>query len=208
MDNSKYTTAKEIMAMVNAVHKNKPTNLTDFINWCSECEVNVIKEWHYKMKFTNIRVEVNPAGRVKIPCNLYRVVKLKNSSTDNYKLLSSEENNGSYIFVPDDAGTEIEGKKYLWMDYDGLPMDADTGLPLILKGHELACQAYCVKQLYYEDYLLEDIGEARWRAIENDLTKAVMGSATGMRHVDHAKKEKYFHILFNMVQDVVEYRGL
>ena len=206
MDNSKYTTAEEIMAMVNSVHKNKPTNITDFINWCSECEVNLIKEYSYKMSIVNEKIKVNPKGRVKIPCNLYRIVKLKDSSEDNYNLIPTKENNGSYIFIPDETGELIDDEYYVYIDYDGLRMDANTGLPLILKGHELACQAYCVKQIYYEDYLNSNIDENRWRAILLDLDKAVMGSSTGMRHVSHSDKENYFRILYNMIQDVTKYR--
>lgn len=208
MDNSKYTTAEEIMSMVNSVHKNKPTNITDFINWCSECEVNVIKEWHYKMLVLNEKIKVYPKGKVKIPCNVYRVIKLKDSPKDTYNLLQTKETNGSYIFIPDDTGDLIDGDYYVYMDYEGLPVDAESGLPLILKGHELACQAYCVKQLFYEDYLNNNIDENRWRAIQLDLDRHVAGSSTGMRHVSHADKEKYFQILFNLLQDVTKYRGL
>jgi len=204
MDNYKYTTAEEIMSRVNAVHPHKPTNITDFINWCAQCEVEEIKEYQYNVKFKNVKLEVIN-GKAKLPCNVWRILALQEKIDGDYYTNYTE--NGSYVFVKDNYGTaDSDGKKWIYLSYEGLPVDGKTGMPLVLKGHEAACEAYCVMKMYYEDYLTEVISDNRWNKIEDVFTMALAKTNTRIRHTSYADKQKYYRIMYNMVQDVRYYK--
>lgn len=44
--------------------------------------------------------------------------------------------------------------EYVYLDYLGMPfMEVEPYYPLILKGHELACEAYCKYKLFEEDIM-------------------------------------------------------
>lgn len=205
MENQKYTTAEEIMNMVNRVHPSKKTSVTDFIEWCAECEANHIKEVHHKIKYEDVEIEVVD-GKARIPCNNYRILRVK-YDTGKGKLIDGISDNGAYIFIPDNASLyKKENKSYIYLDYEGLPVDGSNGMPLILKGHESACAAFCVKNLYYEDFLKGKLQQNAWGFIVNDFKEKLAGSSTGMRYVTENEKKKYFHTLANMVQDFVHYK--
>jgi hypothetical protein len=72
----------------------------------------------------------------------------------------------------------------------GVMVDQDTGYPLIKKGHELACEAYCVYKMYYEDWLTNKIDTSRWSFIVDTMRNLVDASSNGLRHKDRKDLEK------------------
>ena len=79
---------------------------------------------------------------------------------------------------------------YVYINYYGTPIDNMTGTPLIVRGHEAACEAYCVHQMYYEDILTDKISIDAKNRIENDLTNKTRACRGDFRHITRQDMEK------------------
>ena len=90
----------------------------------------------------------------------------------------------------------------IYINYYGLPIDED-GKPLIVKGHEKACEYYCLKQLYEEDFLTGFMDGQRWGYILQEYEDGLIKAKTGMKNLSRNDIEEMVRIQYNMIQNVV-----
>ena len=114
------------------------------------------------------------------------------------------EDNGDFIafdslqtFSKNDKGQDI-----VFTNYWGIPVDPQTGYPLIKKGHELACEAYCVWKLYTEDFLTNKIDANRWMYIVGEKDRELNAAQNGFRQWDRKDLERISMIKMNMLPRV------
>lgn len=195
-ENNRFSTADTIMSMMSSYIKNKDINILDIVEWCAELETDVlgdVEEMHEYFKYKVI-IE-NYKG--ELPCNLYRLLDVFSASNErpNYY------NDGTHLVfnLNQTFDTDENGFEYIYINFYGIPIDYDTGYPLIKKGHELACQWYCIWKLYTEDFLNGKIDNSRWAYIENQKMIQAEAAKGGFRHKSHSDMKKILVTVHNMV---------
>jgi len=188
-NNTGYTTADEIMAMVARDHKNKVLDRDDIIEWCAECERDFVYDIDQMVYYKGIGLAVKN-DRTILPCNIFRLLEAKR--TRNGTRITYRRNGRFLIF-----GTHSElGAVYI--DYVGLPVD-ENGVPYILEGHEQACAAYVVYKLYLGDFLAQKITLNAWAEIKQDMINKVRACGQDFRHYSSEYFDSLRKIQFDMV---------
>lgn len=157
MLNMMYTTHREIMSRLRMSIKNKPIYEADILTWCQILEVEIIADerFFYRIKGQEIEVIQGNPKYAAIPPNVFKLLDVytdgrsRNTRVSPHTRHVNVFNTGeTIVFNKDFVGTSV------FIDYLGMPfMDEPPYYPLILKGHELACEAYCKYKLFEEDIL-------------------------------------------------------
>ncbi len=161
MVNSNYLISPEtIQADLSRVFKSKIFDLHDIIEWCGIAETRYIKDIDLMVPVYEVPLTV-VNSQALLPCNIYRILDVYdgNSTLIDFKFNS----HGTYLVNlkyrdRDSAYTEDT----IYINYMGTPIDEDTGYPLIIKGHENACEMFCKIRAFEEDAVLGKISYPMW----------------------------------------------
>jgi len=202
MYNNKFTRATEIAARITRKHKKLNVNINDIIEWCADCEINVISEAENWFLFKDVKLTIADLQALA-PCNIHRLLDVMYEGDRIYY-----EYDGTYIMIRDDGftsdHTDNEDDDYtsgLRINYYGLPLDID-GRPLILKGHQKACEYYCLLQLYEEPYMNGEIDGQRMGLLEKNFAEGIGDALGDMRNMSRNDKEQLILIMHNTIRDV------
>ena len=185
--NNKYTKAVEIFLRISSKHKAKQLDINNFIEWCAECELQEIRSAPEWFLFKGIILTVTD-HKALVPCNVYRLLDIM----DDQGRRLNHYYDGTYIRLNTDSGLSR-----ISINYYGIPID-EEGHPLIVKGHEKACEYYCLKMLYEEDYLLGKIDANRWSYILNEYADGVIKAVNNYRNLTRNEMEEMETILQEM----------
>jgi len=178
MYDAKYTNHIEIKARIARIHKHKEMSDEDILEWCAECCIEYIQDSSYYVEHLSVKLPV--VNRiVQVPCYLHKINDLYYAISEP-KSVVRYIHNGSYLILE-----ENYKRDYVFMNFWGLPIDPKTSYPLILKGHEQACQAFCVRNLYYEDFMTGKIDGQRWMYIVSEFEKHIQTARSGMKYFDN-----------------------
>lgn len=180
MENNKYTSHEEIFARLALTHKNKKFTDLEIAQWCAECSVEVIGDIDRMILYNNVPLVVNDL-KALAPCNLYRILDVFTSN----RVRIDYRYDGGYL----DFSSRMTDKT-VYINYYGVAIHPETGYPLIKKGHEKACEAYCVWKMYYEDFLTNKIDATRWGYIDDQMHNLVAHAGSGMRFKDRRSLER------------------
>lgn len=150
--------AREIYASLASTYRRRITEYDEItiVRWCADVTAILL---------TDERATVEMVADMGMPVNLQLplpagLVHLERVYATNTNALVSYSNQGSFLaFEPKYEFTEIS------IHYRQLIME--DGYPLIPRGFEKACEAYCIYQMYHEDYLDGRIDGQRWQDISN-----------------------------------------
>ena len=95
-------------------------------------------------------------GQVLLPCNIHRILDCYDASDSiiDYKLNTA----GSYLTtLTYQSSGETYDQDTLYLNYAGTIVDVDTGYPMIMKGHEQACETFCKIKAFEEQALYQKI---------------------------------------------------
>lgn len=198
----KYVKIESIAAKIARDYKGLEFDFFDVVEWCVEAENN-IGDFEEFMHYYNVPLEVIDK-KALLPCNIYRLLHVRghNCTVFNY------ENNGTYLMFGDNSITNAssiptslpnEGTVKLFIDYLGVPIDEETGYPLIKDGHQEACYWYCLKKLLFEDYMNGKIPDSRYQYIDVQYGHYVQKAKSGFRFVSRDDMERMMMIRMNMV---------
>ncbi len=149
-----YTTHREIMSRLRMSIKNKPIYEADILAWCQILEVEILAEesFFYHIKGQGLVVHNQNPKFAEIPVNVFKLQDVYTDPKNRNSRLSPfvmYDSTGDQIVFND----KFKGD-HVYIDYMGMPfMDEPPYYPLILKGHQLACEAYCKFKLFEEDIL-------------------------------------------------------
>lgn len=160
IDNNKYVKADVVYQRLTQTIKNKTIQFYDIVEWCAQCELEEIGQVIEFFEHRDVDLTIADY-QAALPVGCWRIQAVKrNESPVDYI------SNGNYLnFKKNYTNVKI--------DYLSIPLDAETGLPLIIRGHEAACYFYCLKNLYMEDYLEGRIDQNRWNTIERNYDQAI-----------------------------------
>jgi hypothetical protein len=195
--NQKYLTAENIYAKLALVHKRKIFNIEEIVEWCAECILTIIGDTVAMYDYTKVKCIVNNQ-KALLPCNVYRLLDVFDGTDNRINLFY---NDGIHLVFNSDQtfDTDELGQSCIYINYYGVAVDSETGYPLILKDQELACQAYCVWKLYYEDYLTGQLNGQQWQFIDHEKMIQCEAAKGGFRHTSNDEMKAIMNVVHNMV---------
>lgn len=134
-------------------------HLDDIIELCGECETSYIKDMEAMITINSVPLTVTN-GNVLLPCNVFTILDVYDESKKpiTYTPLTT----GAYISNLKYYRTETEvTDETVYINYIGSPID-EAGNPLIIKGHENACETFCKIRLFEEDAIFGKINANLW----------------------------------------------
>ena len=150
-ENYKYLKYSEILNRVTSRLKgfNKNVSDADVLEWCMQIENEICVNVDNMYIFTHVPLKV-VNNTAQVPCNVYRISDVYTNHTDHSHEHGSRvkfNDLGSVlVFNPRDKVTSP------FIDYWGSPIDLETGEFLIQRGHELACEWYCMYNVFFYDF--------------------------------------------------------
>jgi|GEM_PF-2856267 hypothetical protein len=189
--NAKYISPEVIFNRLTKIIKGKSFEIGDVISWCAQVETEFLGDDYQLIKHEDKPFKIDKEKRVRVPNNLYRLFSVTNKSGTRL----TYEYNGAYIFLPDSYTA-----KEVHLNYTAIPIDPDTGYPLILRGHEPVCEAYCLRSMYYENYLNGEINQYQWNELVRSFEDKLAGAATGVRYMDADEKEAITKVMYSIIK--------
>lgn len=200
--NQKYTTAENIMARLSSTIKNKVFDIEDIVQWCAECTIEVIGSPMAMHKYNKLKLVVEHQ-KALLPCNVYRLLDVFNHGDVR---IEEYYNDGTHIIFNSSQNFDTDqlGQNVVYVNFLGIAVDTKTGYPLILRGHELACVAYCTKQLYREDFYSGKIPLTVWRDITDEASIQCAAANNGFRHHTNDDMRNMLLQVHNMIPRMKE----
>jgi len=202
---SKWVTPETIAAKIARNFKNLEFDIYDVVEWCAECEIN-IGDFEGFMRYNDVEIEVKNR-KALLPCNVYRLLDVRSGNCDNCSVYNYE-NHGSFLRFQHNSFTNsftqntsppANGELKLVIDYIGMPIDPETGFPLIKEGHEEAAYWYCLTKLLLEDWLNGKIDNSRWEFINRMYGDYVQKAKSSFRFVSRDDMERFAMAAANLV---------
>lgn len=197
MKNQRFTTVENIAARIATTHKNKNLIIDEIAQWCAECSIEIVGNPDAMYKYNKVKCFVTSA-KALLPCNIYRLLDVYDN-LDNRKTLYY--NDGIHLIFNSNEyfDKDANGYEYVYINYYGIAVDNKTGYPLIPRGHELACEAYCVWKLYTEDYLTGKINGQQWGYLDQQKTIQCAAANNGFRHDSNDDMKGILNVVHNMI---------
>lgn len=194
-NNSKYVSAEVIMADLARKYKSFEWDLDDVIEWCAQVETNYIPEVNQMVHYVKVPLTVT-SRQVELPCNIHRILDVYDSDEARVQYY----NNGAFLVdLRDDTGEELDDSvETIYINYVGLPLD-DDGIPLILKGHEPACETFCKINFFEEKVALGEFSPDLWEKWNQQFSGQITSAKQSVRHMDRYDIDKLNIIKGNMI---------
>jgi hypothetical protein len=194
IDNSKYTTYKEIIARLSSLIKLKNINPADIMAWSIECETEWIGDFPSLISYNKVKLQVKDK-MARIPPYCARLLDVyddpeKSNSHVNYY------NNGSYVIL----GSEYT-KDHVYINFLGIALDED-GIPLIKKGHEEACIRHCIVNAYYEDFINGRIAAVVYGEMKEERNLQVQAAVQSYDNISRKDLAEISAIHMNMLPHI------
>jgi len=139
-----------------------------------------------------------------LPCTLFKLLDVYFSPTLNGIDVQriTYNNNGSYINFATNQKFQVDNNSnsIVYIKYYGLAIDPHTGYPLIKKGHEQACEAFCIKKIFLADFYAGRLNGNIWSDILQELNNQLQTVKNPFRHMSNQDMLRMQKIRFNMIQ--------
>lgn len=173
--NNLYTDHLDIMTRLASYITQKNVQEADIMEWCQQAEVEHIQDLSAMWKYLNVKLKVIN-GTAQVPCNIFRILDVF-SQQDNPNSRVSYGGNRGFIFLPEYKG------EYIYMNFIGTPIN-DDGMPMIARGHESACETYCLTRMFAEDYIYQKIHPNIYQGWMQQFTGQMVSIKQSMRRFD------------------------
>jgi hypothetical protein len=196
-DSNLYTDHEYIMNMLSRPLKESSKNIVeqDILEWCQQVETEFCTDIDNMHIFEGAEIPIiNHRGRV--PCHTFRILDVYSDLGVTSSRVPYKKNiQGGYLhFHP-----SLNLKK-IYMDYVGTPIDMETGVPLIIKGHEQACYWFCMFNLFFNDRLTRRIDRDAWQEIKDNKENEILAArGTNYRHKDREDINRLDRITFSLI---------
>lgn len=168
--NNKFFTAAEIFVRLLSSFPRKGSEISkvNVMRWCSEVVTEYLIDPVGMIRHEKVQLGVLQNGVYKILNNKVElptdVFKLETVYDENNNLVEDWTNQGQYVQF-----STAKTPNKVFITYYSIPADED-GFPLIKRGYEAACYAYCVYKMFEEDAgtIPPRIPQWRWFQIVQD----------------------------------------
>lgn len=194
-ENAKYVTFEEIYSRVTSIIKGKQINPADVLEWCFQCEAEWIRHTNSAVPYLKIKLPVKDKS-VRIPPYRLRILDVY-SDPENESSLINYYDNGAYLVLD-----STYDKDYVYVNFLGIAIDPDTGIPYIKKGNEEACVRFIICNLYYEDYLNGKINGQMWHEMKEERNLQVRAAQADMSDQDRRELREVLAISLNLLPQI------
>jgi hypothetical protein len=160
-DNYKYAKFSEILNRVTSRLKgfDKQVGEAEILEWCMQVETEYCPNVDNMYIYTQVPLKV--INDVTIPpCNVWRISDVYDMKGGMHGHRVPYNDIGSrLVFSPAEHVTKV------YIDYYGTPVDLETGEPLIQRGHEIACEWFCLYNIFFLDFGTGKINATFWHEI-------------------------------------------
>jgi len=178
--------------------KQKQFNDDDVLVWCQEVELEVLADVENMVTYDRVDI-VLCNGILTLPCNVYRLLDVYDSS-ENRILYQS---NGKNLYgLMDMNGNTITDDTTIYINYKGNAIDLETGIPLCLRSHEFVCENYCKIKAFEEDILLQKISASMYQYWTTQLAGMITATKQNYMHKDRAQVNDIAIIHGNMISRI------
>jgi len=191
IDNSKYTTYKEIIARVSSLVRHKNINPADIMAWSIECETEWIQSFASLVPYYKAKITVKDK-MARVPPYCARLLDVY-SNPDDEKSHVNYYNNGAYIILGSDYV-----QPHVYINFMGLPLD-EEGIPLIKKGHEEACVWHCLVNAHLEDFINGRISPTAYGEMKGERNLQVQAAMQSYSDMDRQELMEIAAIHMNML---------
>ncbi len=181
----KYIDHTVILAMLTRDFPNKQWDEANVIEWCQHVENNILGNVDAMVRYIDYPVKVIN-GRAQIPCFAHKVFSYSKTKDTHVDVSTRKFEN--YLSVYDDIK---HGE--IFLSFVGMPIDLETGSPLILKGHEDICYWFCVKSAHTEAYFTGELDHSRWEYMD---AKVAMYSTEVLQSLRDFDEKDYKNLSF------------
>ena len=183
-----------IIDKITRIHRDKQINEGDIIDWVSECETDYLQDVENMIGYAGIELTVKNY-KALLPCNIYRILKVYTSRYDKNSDVPFNRS-GRWLYF----NTDMKKDK-VYIDFYGIRID-ENGYPVVMEGHVPALVAFCVHNLYYEDWIQNKLDNSKWMFIYEDMVNKVRDTRNSLRNVTIEELNKLHFIQFNMVPKI------
>lgn len=205
-NNSKYTSYLDIANKIARTFPSKSaiTNPLDIASWCAECEIDFIGDIETYKEYVDVPLKV-VQRKALLPCTLFKlydIYRRPECEDIDIERIIPEGNDGTHLMFAqgEQFYKNVNGEDIVFIKYAGMAIDEHTGFPLIKKGHEYACERFCIKHMFEEDFLLGKINIAMWQDICLQLDNALLTAKQNFRHKTNNDMLLANKIRYNMIQ--------
>jgi hypothetical protein len=193
INDSKYVSHHVIHADIARVYKSKSIDINDIMEWCAQVDTRYITDVDKMVLYLQVPLTVDTDNhQALLPCNVFRILDVYDDDDE----IVSFYNNGTYIILPEDYVDES-----VYINYVGTAI-ADNGEPLIIKGHENACETFCKLRLFEEDMTLGRFPAQIWIMWDNQFSGQCSASMNDFRHFSREYFNKLNVIQGNMIPKI------
>lgn len=193
--NAKYVTFDEIYSRVTSIIKNKQINPADILEWCFQCETEWIRHTSSAVPYLKVKLPVRDK-MARIPPYRLRILDVYSNPEDETSLVNYYDN-GGYLILD-----STYNKEYVYVNFLGLAVEPETGIPYIKKGNEEACVRFIICNLYYEDYLNGKINANQWNEMKDERNLQVRAAQSEMSEQDRRELREILAISLNMLPQI------
>lgn len=194
-EDGKYTTFEEIFSRVTSIIKNKQINPADVLEWCFQCEAEWIRHTSSAVPYLKVRLPVKDK-MARVPPYRVRILDVY-SNPDDQRSLINYYDNGGYLILDSSYN-----KDYVYINFLGLAIDHDTGIPYIKKGNEEACVRFVICNLYYEDFLNGRINATQWGEMKEERNLQIRAAQAEMSEQDRRELREILAISLNLLPQI------
>jgi hypothetical protein len=185
----------EIVYRLASIARTKEINPSDIKSWCQQVETEIICDVTGFYKILQHERSVSQVGdvwQIALPENMYKLDDVYSDKNSRHSRLE-HKNTGTHLIF-------LKKPSKVFIDYLGMPFqETEPYDPLILKGHEQVCEAFCKVQLFEEDYLMNKIDGQRFGYLQQNLRNAIGATKSiGNRHVTIQDKDRVQIIRHNL----------
>jgi len=196
MYNSAYFISPEVIwADLTRYIKTKEIDRYEVIELCAQVETRYIQDVDLMTSIYEVPITVINSQAL-LPCNIFRILDVYDGygTAIGYSL----SDKGSYLNALKyiNSGSDyIEDTIYI--NYKGTNIDTETGFPLIIKGHENACETFCKIRLFEEDALFGKLNYTMYRNWEQQFSGQIL----------NALQNPYRRLVANYLKQLETIRG-
>ncbi len=193
---AKYTTVDEVHSRLTSLIKGKQVNKGDILEWSVECEAEFIQDYSYFVKYLKTKLPVRDL-MARVPFFKARILDVYEDPDDRSSRVNYYDN-GRYLIL----GSEYR-KDHVYVNFIGLPIDQETGIPLIKRNHVEACVRHVMVNMYEEDYLNNKIDQNRWNYLLERRLNAVRAAQSDFSDLDKHDLNKIKIITMSFVPPII-----
>jgi len=154
-----FFSSREIYVRLTSIYRKKIIEYEPYtiMRWCCQVVSEFIKDGSGMVERTvDLGKPINKM--LQLPMDIFKLEKVYSTSTGTIVDYSHQ---GDYLLFSDDLSiTDIS------CYYTAFMID-DDGFPLIKRGYETACEAFCAYNMYKEDFMEGKINGQMWSDIVN-----------------------------------------